>query len=136
MKRLSAIIKVLLVCLPFFFFLGCAAQNTNWTPVVDSYNDPNADRISADLYECRQLAVQASGDTAREAGKGGLVGGALGAATGAALGAVSGNAGRGAAYGVAAGGFGGAAHQGLSSNEQYKSAYRKCMRGRGHSVLN
>lgn len=136
MNSRFAVIKVLSVCLLFLTFLGCAAQNTNWAPVVDPYNDPNASRISADQYECGQLAMQASGNTAAETGKGALIGGALGAATGAALGAVSGNAGRGAAYGAAAGGFGGAAHQGLSSNEQYKSAYRRCMRGRGHNVLN
>lgn len=116
-------------------FTGCASQ-TGWTPTVDPYNDPNAANIERDKYECRQLAKQASGDTATETGKGALVGGALGAAAGAAIGAVTGSPGKGAAIGAAAGGLGGAAHQGFGAEGQFKQSYVNYLRNRGHNVIN
>jgi len=114
---------------------GCASQG-NWSPTVDPYDDPNAANISRDKVECRQLAQNAGGGTAREVGKGALIGGAIGAAAGAALGAAVGSPGSGAAAGAAIGGFGGGAKQGFGSEENYKRAYINCMRGRGHNVIN
>ncbi|MFQ5449652.1 MAG: glycine zipper family protein [Nitrospinaceae bacterium] len=114
---------------------GCASR-TGWTPTVDPYNDPNAAYIERDKMECRQLAKQASGDTAMETGKGALIGGALGAAAGAAIGAAVGSPGRGAAIGAAAGGIGGGAHEGFGAEDQYKRTYLNCMRNRGHNVIN
>ncbi len=114
---------------------GCASQ-TDWRPVVDPYNDPNAHRIEQDLHECRYLARQASGDVPIETTKGALVGGALGAAAGAALGAIAGNPGRGAAIGATVGGFGGGTKEGFRSENLYKRAYKKCMYNRGHQILN
>lgn len=114
---------------------SCASQ-TGWTPTVDTYNDPNAYRLSQDIEECRQLASQASGGTVRETATGAAVGGLIGAAGGAAIGAATGNAGKGAAIGAAAGGIGGAAKQGIQSDDQYKNAYRSCLRQRGHTVIN
>jgi uncharacterized protein YcfJ len=113
---------------------ACASQ-TGWTPTVDTYNDPNAYRINQDMAECKQLAVQASGGTAKEAAVGAGVGGLLGGAGGAVFGAFSGNPGMGAAIGAAAGGLGGAAKQGFSAEDRYKSAYNNCMSGRGHRVI-
>jgi phage tail tape-measure protein len=113
---------------------GCASQ-TGWTPTVDSYNDPNANRISADMVECKQLASQASGWTAGETAKGMAVGGLLGAAAGAAIGAAVGSPGTGAAIGAATGGVGGGAHQGWGSEQKYQSSFRSCMRNRGHHVI-
>ena len=60
------------------------------------------------MTECKQLASQASGGTAKET--------AIGA-------------------GAAAGGFGGAAKQGFSAEDKFKGAYSNCMSGRGHNVL-
>ncbi len=51
-----------------------------------------------------------------------------GAAAGAIIGAIAGDAGLCAAIGTASGALGGGAYRGLSSNEQYKSAYINCMR--------
>ena len=85
-----------------------------WTPTVDTYNDPNAFRISKDMAECKQLASQASGGTATET--------AIGAGTGALAGA-------------AGGGLGGGAYKGLSAEDKYKSAYNNCMAGRRHKVI-
>lgn len=114
---------------------GCATQ-TGWAPTVDPYNDPNANRISQDMAECKQLALHASGGTSSEALKGGAVGGLIGAAAGAAIGAAVGSAGTGAAIGAATGGIGGATQKGYGSEETYQRAYRECMRNRGHNVIN
>jgi len=113
---------------------GCASE-TGWTPTIDSYNDPNAHRISQDLAECKQLAQQASGGTTQEAAINAGVGGLLGAAGGAALGAIAGNAGHGAALGATIGGLGGAAKGGFTAEEKYKNAFNNCMAGRGHRVI-
>ena len=114
---------------------GCYSYG-GWQPTVDSYNDPNAYRINQDIAECKQLASQASGGTAKETGIGAGVGGLIGAAGGAVVGAFTGNPGAGAAIGAAAGGFGGGAKQGFSSEEDYKRSYSSCMRGRGHRTIN
>jgi phage tail tape-measure protein len=113
---------------------GCASQ-TGWTPTVDTYKDPNANRINADMVECKQLATQASGWTPGETAKGMAVGGLMGAAAGAAIGAVTGSPGTGAAIGAAAGGLGGGAQQGWGTEQKYQSAYRTCLRNRGHHVV-
>jgi outer membrane lipoprotein SlyB len=113
---------------------GCYSYG-GWQPVVDTYNDPNAQRIEQDKVECQNLAKQA-GSTGTEAAQGGIAGGLIGAAAGAAIGAAVGNPGTGAAIGAASGGIGGAATQGVSGEEQFKRAYINCMRGRGHNVIN
>jgi len=117
-------------------FLSACATQSGWSPTVDPYGDPNAYRLNQDLDECRQLALQASGGTAKQTATGAVVGGLIGAATGAALGAISGNPGAGAAYGAAAGGIGGGVKQGFEAEGGYKSAYTNCMRHRGHYTVN
>ena len=114
---------------------GCTGAQTNWTPTMDTYGNSNAQYVSRDLHECRQLAMQSSGDSSGEAAGGALGGAAVGAAAGAAIGAVFGSAGAGAAVGAAAGGLGYGTHKGLQSEEQFKRAYATCMRNRGHNVL-
>jgi len=126
--------KSMLLVAPMF--LGACASQSGWSPTVDTYGDPRAQYISADQAECRQLALQGSGGTAQSAVTGTVVGGLLGAAAGAAIGAAAGNPGKGAAIGAAAGGIGGGTQQGLSSERDFQSVYRTCMRGRGHNVLN
>jgi hypothetical protein len=117
------------------FLTACASQ-TGWTPTVDPHNNPNAGNISQDTAQCRQLASQASGGTARNTAVGAGTGALIGAAGGAALGAAFGNAGRGAAIGAATGGIGAGAQQGLSSEANFKRAFNTCMRNRGHNVVN
>lgn len=116
--------------------LTACAQMTSYQPTVDPYGDQNAWRLNQDMAECQQLASHASGGTAKETAIGAGVGGLIGAAGGAALGAIIGNPGTGAAIGAAAGGIGGAAKQGLQSDDQYKRAYNSCLRQRGHRVIN
>ncbi len=129
-KKITAVIIVSAMALT-----GCASQG-GWSPTVDPYGDPNAANIERDTVECRQLAENASGGTAQETGKGALVGGAVGAVAGAVLGAAVGSPGKGAMIGAAAGGVGGGAHQGLGAEGNFKEAYKNCMIGRGHKVLN
>jgi uncharacterized protein YcfJ len=114
---------------------GCYSYG-GWQPTVDPYSDPNAYRINQDMAECRQLASQASGGTAKETAIGAGTGALIGAAGGAIVGAFLGNAGTGAAVGAAAGGFGGGAKQGFSSEETFQRSYSSCMRGRGHRTIN
>ena len=79
---------------------GCATMG-GYQPTVDPYDDPHAARIPSDEAECRELALHASGGTAKETAIGGAVGGLLGAAAGAAIGAASGAPAAGAAIGAA-----------------------------------
>jgi len=126
------------VILPVIAALGMAgcAEYGGYKPTVDTSSDPNAQSISSDEADCRQLARQASGGTVAQAATGGVVGGLIGAAGGAAIGAATGgNAGRGAAIGAASGGVGGAAYKGIEADENYKSSYRTCMQNRGHNVV-
>jgi len=113
---------------------GCASYG-NYRPTVDTMNDPNAQHISRDQADCRELAREASGGAAGETAKGAIVGGLIGAAGGAAIGAIAGEPGTGAAVGAAAGGLGGGTYKGLSSDAAYKRAFQDCMRNRGHDVL-
>ena len=117
-------------------WLGGCASYGGWEPTVDPKVGSNQTSLNQDLAECKDLASKASGGTATEAAKGTAMGALGGAAVGAIIGAVSGDAGTGAALGAAIGGTGGAAHQGLSAEEQYKRSYVKCLEGRGHRVIN
>lgn len=127
---------IVLTLVAAFTLAGCASQS-GWTPTVDTYGDKNAERISQDQAQCKELALQASGSgTANEAVKGTAVGAAVGAAAGAVIGAAVGAPGKGAALGAAVGGVGGGAKEGLGAEEQYKESFKKCMKNRGHNVIN
>lgn len=125
--------KALILLSGFALLPGCASM-TNWQPTVDSMGNPNAN-LQSDMADCKNLAGQASGGAVKETMIGAGVGGLLGGATGAALGAVMGNPGVGAAIGAAGAGIAGGAYNGISAEERYKSAYKNCLRGRGHKVL-
>lgn len=88
------------------------------------------------MQECKQLAKQAGGGGVTETAKGAGMGGLVGAATGAALGAVVGNPATGAALGAAAGGIGYGATKAMGTEDQYKNSYIRCMKNRGHNVIN
>ena len=134
MKKSSKI--KLIIAFSGLVILPSCAQMTSYRPTVDTYGDPNAYRLNQDMQECQQLASHASGGTAKETAIGAGVGGLIGAGGGAALGAIMGNPATGAAIGAAIGGIGGAAKQGLQSDDHYKFAYSNCLRQRGHRVIN
>ena len=129
---MSRLIAVGMVAL----WLGGCASYGGWQPTVDASRDSHKDTLDRDLADCKELASKASGGTATEAAKGTGAGALGGAAAGAIIGAVTGHAGSGAALGAAIGGTGGAAHEGLSAEQEYKRSYRNCMVGRGHPVIN
>src|SRR5256886_16325905 len=113
---------------------GCAAMGGD-QPTVDPYNDPYAGRIPHDEAECRELALQSSGGTAKESAIGAAVGGLLGAASGAAIGAAAGAPGAGAALGAATRGLRGANFQSLTAQQRFQAAVPNFLRERRHHVL-
>jgi uncharacterized protein YcfJ len=123
---------------------GCASTSTTqqqWTPTVDTYNDPRPETLSRDMEECRALALQASGPTTEQTARSAATKGALGAAVGAGLGAVLSDdnwrgAREGAAVGAAAGALAGGVGAASQTDSQFKRAFSSCMRQRGHTVIN
>lgn len=130
----------LVLCLGLL--VGCASPTQQqWTPTVDTYNDPNPETLYRDMEECRALALQASGSTTERATRSALTQGALGAAVGAGVGAVLGDdnwkgAREGAAVGAAAGALSGGIGTASNTDAQYRRAYSSCLRQRGHTVIN
>lgn len=135
MKVTNDVAMLALVLATATALAGCVNENT-WSPTVDPYTDPNVARLGTDEAQCRQIAMQASGGSLQQTGKGAILGGLLGAAAGAAIGAAAGDAGMGAAIGAAAGGFGGGTYEGTQSSEKYQQVFTNCLRERGHTVLN
>ncbi|MCK5727903.1 MAG: hypothetical protein KAH08_01655 [Methylococcales bacterium] len=139
-------IKFFIKTLPMSILLlsGCA-QQSGWTPTVDTYGSQNSHLLNQDMNECSQLARQSAGNTIKKTAIGTGVGAVVGAGTGAAVGAGTGgmtdgrsadeDAGTGAMIGGAVGAVAGGLHQGLQSDSQYKKVYGDCLRHRGHRVL-
>jgi hypothetical protein len=112
---------------------GCASMS-GWRPIVDPRLDEHPDTTQRDMVECKALAEQAS-DITKEIGMGAGVGAVTGAAGGAAVGAIAGSAATGAAGGailaIPAGLW-----EGYQANEDFKRAFKTCMRQRGHTLVN
>ncbi|MCX7086908.1 MAG: glycine zipper family protein [Methylococcales bacterium] len=112
---------------------GCASMS-GWRPIVDPRMDEHAETVQRDMVECKALAEQAS-DITKEISIGAGVGAVTGAATGAAAGAIVGSAATGAAAGailaIPAGLW-----EGYQANEDFKRAFKTCMRQRGHKLVN
>jgi hypothetical protein len=79
-----------------------------------------------DLEECNAYAAQI------ETQKGVARGAAGGAVVGAAAGAIGGDAGRGAGYG----GIYGATRSGMGAEREKHMVVKRCLEGRGYTVLN
>lgn len=115
------------------FINGCASMS-GWKPIVDPRQDQHPETTQRDMAECKALADQAS-DVTKEVAMGAGVGAVSGAAGGAAVGAIAGSAATGAAAGailaVPAGLW-----EGYQANEDFKRAFKNCMRQRGHTLVN
>jgi outer membrane lipoprotein SlyB len=101
---------------------------------VASYDDPRT-RIAKDKYECRQLAMRASGlqgQVVQEAAFGALVGASLGALTGAVTGF---DPGKGAAAGAGIIGLLSGGVSAVGQDRRYRQAFIVCLRQRGHRVI-
>ena len=125
--RLSTLLAV------FSLVSGCASLS-GWHPVIDPRLDQHPETAQRDMVECKDLADQAS-DITKEVAMGAGVGAVTGAAGGAAIGAIAGSAATGAAGGailaIPAGLW-----KGYESNEDFKRAFKTCMRQRGHTLVN
>ena len=112
---------------------GCASMS-GWRPILDPRMDQHPETAQRDMAECKTLADQAS-DITKEVGMGAAVGAVTGAAGGAAVGALAGSAATGAAGGailaIPAGLW-----EGYQANEDFKRAFKTCMRQRGHTLVN
>lgn len=126
-------IKSVLLATSLVAMSGCASMS-GWHPIVDPRMDQHPETVQRDMAECKQLADAAS-DVVKEVGMGAGVGALTGAATGAAVGAIAGSAATGAAGGailaIPAG-----VYEGYQANEDFKRAYKSCMRQRGHTIVN
>lgn len=135
MRLSDAVAVVTAALLVVLTAAGCVNQNT-WTPTVDTYGDPYAWRLSRDEAQCRQLAISVSGSTTKRTAEGAGIGTLLGAAAGAAIGAAVHDPGIGAAIGAGVGGSAGGGYEAFESSSAFKQAYERCLRERGHKVLN
>jgi len=110
---------------------GCATQNTgaDYRPIIDSQGKDPA-RLQQDLSECQAYAQQVS-SAAERAAAGAVAGALLGAVFAAAAGA-KGYRNESAAVGALSGGLGAAAE----GERDQRNIIRRCMNGRGYSVLN
>ena len=118
------------------FLAGCASSKSEWSPKVDTTNSPKAQNLSTDMEECRAMARDTSGSTEGKTAKGAAIGGAIGAAGGAVIGAAAGKPMTGAALGAAGGAAGGGIAGNRRSDKRVKEAFRNCLTGRGHKVVN
>lgn len=126
--------KIILLTLVSANLVACASMS-GWQPTIDSENSPVGFRESIDRQQCEMLTKQAAGNPLGETAKGAAIGGLAGGAAGAAIGAPFGSPEIGAAIGGAAGGIGGALYKGITADDDYKSAFKSCMRQRGHKVI-
>jgi|JI6StandDraft_1071083.scaffolds.fasta_scaffold487202_1 outer membrane lipoprotein SlyB len=110
---------------------GCATHNTgaDYRPIIDTHGKDPA-RLQQDLSECQAYAHQVS-SAAERAAAGAVVGALLGAVFAAAAGA-KGYRNESAAVGALSGGLGAA----VEGERDQRNIIRRCMSGRGYSVLN
>ena len=110
--------------------VGCANTGANYRPLIDTRGGTvDATRYESDLRECQQYAAQTAG-----AGEKAAIGAAAGAIFGAVLAAAAGGGydrSATARVGAVTGAVGGAAQ---GENDQ-RSIIRRCLGGRGYSVL-
>lgn len=108
--------------------VGCAGAN--YRPLIDNRGGAvDANRYESDLRECQQYAAQTAG-----AGDKAVIGAVAGALFGAVLAAAAGsNYDRGATARVGA--LTGAVGGGAQGENDQRSIIRRCLAGRGYSVL-
>jgi outer membrane lipoprotein SlyB len=115
------------VVLPVFV-AGCAGTGQQYRPIVDARNiDYN--KYEADLKDCQQYASQTAG-AAQTAAIGAGIGAVLGAVLAAAAGSRYDRAAT-ARVGAVSGAVGG----GAQGETDQRNIIRRCMSGRGYSVL-
>jgi outer membrane lipoprotein SlyB len=119
MKRLAVAALVVLT------MAGCATRGANYQPLIDTKGRDQA-QLAQDTSECQVFAKQRM-----DAASGAVAGAVLGAVIGALL-MPHGFRNQGAGYGAL---FGGASGAG-SANDTQETIVKRCLAGRGYSVLN
>ena len=121
--------KTTAIILSAAILAGCAHTGAHYAPLVDQRTAGG--NYSHDLAECQSYATQRAGAT-----EGAVAGAVFGALLGVALLAVGGGRGgwgnEAAAVGAVAGGLQGAA----AGEGTQRDIIKRCMAGRGYSVLN
>jgi outer membrane lipoprotein SlyB len=107
---------------------GCATRGANYRPMIDT-KGVDFNKFEVDLASCQEYARTQAG-----AKEGAVAGALVGAAFGALLAAVAGsNYDTGAAARV--GGVTGAASGASGANQDQETIIKRCLQGRGYSVL-
>ena len=121
--------KTTAIILSAAILAGCANTGAQYQPLVDGRT--HGANYSQDLAECQSYATQRAGAT-----EGAVAGAVFGALLGVALLAVGGGRGgwgnEAAAVGAVAGGLQGAA----AGEGTQRDIIKRCLAGRGYSVLN
>lgn len=109
---------------------GCATNQmgANYRPIIDT-RGVDFNRFEADLRECQQYANQTAG-----AGEGAVAGAVAGAALGAVLAAAAGSR-YSRTQTARVGAVGGAVGAAAEAENNQRSIIRRCLSGRGYSVL-
>ena len=115
--------KVLAITLIAALLTGCAGAA--YRPMIDSTRGPG--NYEKDLIDCQDYAKQVVGGA-----EGAIFGAILGALLGAALGGGHGLGNEMAGFGAATG----ALSVGAAGENNQRDVIRRCMAGRGYSVLN
>lgn len=108
---------------------GCVAYH----PIIDQRSITDYDQYQRDLAECQAYAQQI--DAGASAGIGMITGAGVGAVLGAIVGAFFGCAGDTAVFGAAIGGASGLSQGAAHGVGAQQDIVRRCMVGRGYSVL-
>lgn len=127
--------RLIAAALAASIFAGCASapRGANYVPMVD-LRGKDAAQLAADTAECQAYAAQAM-DAAEGAIAGAIAVAVVGALLGAAL-APSGYRNDWAATGAAFGAVSGGATGAVQANDTQESITKRCLAGRGYSVLN
>lgn len=116
--------------LTLLFQVGCANTGANYRPMIDTRGGSvSASGYEADLRDCQQYAAQVGG-AADRAAAGAVVGALFGAVLAAAAGSRYDRVAT-ARAGAVTGAAGGAAQ----GEQDQRSIIRRCLAGRGYSVL-
>lgn len=127
--------RLIAAALAAFILAGCASapRGADYVPLVD-LRGKDAAQLATDTAECQVYARQTM-DAAEGAVTGAIAGAIVGALLGAAL-AQHGYRNDWAAHGAAFGAIGGGASGAVQANDTQESITKRCLAGRGYSVLN
>ena len=114
----KSIVLILSVCI----LSGCAARGSNYIPIVDLKNK-NYTNFTVDVSECQAYARKSM-----SASQGALLGAFVGILASAITGGNRRNRNRAIALGATTGA--------IKTNDTQESIVKRCLRGRGYTVLN